>query len=83
MASVEQGWIRTVIRCALKLQEAPNEIKNNIRVVTAAVTGESPAALQYASNDLKNNEQLVTAAVTQYGMALLHASEEIRTISGL
>jgi len=60
-----------------KISQASDLIKNNEKVVYAAVE-KDPSSLQYASEDMKNNRELVIAAVSEYGHALEYASAELR-----
>lgn len=71
-------WIIYVGLCGDNLKNAPEDLKNDIDVVKAAVQ-KNGLALAYASLDLQNNPYIVLLAVTNCGLAYLHASECVKS----
>ena len=67
------------------LQHASDELRNNTRIVLAAIESEDGSVLQYASERLKDDETVVLAAIKQKPIlwlrtpVLRHASERLKT----
>lgn len=61
----------------LQLEDARDEFKNDIEIVTDAVKNNG-LSLQYASNELRNNAQIVSHAISQNWHALEYAGNELK-----
>ncbi|CAK8985930.1 unnamed protein product [Durusdinium trenchii] len=71
------SWLKKVQQRGLQLEEASEHLRNNKKIVRAAVE-EDGRALQFASKELRSDKQVVQAAVKQNGWALQFASEKLR-----
>eukprot|EP00959_Pyramimonas_sp_CCMP1952_P444450 9305570-Pyramimonas_sp.AAC.1 len=68
-----EEWLARVRENPFELEDAPEHVRADAGVVTAAVEG-SGYALQFAADECRADRAVVLAAVRSFGSALRHAS---------
>ncbi len=71
-------WKKNAARAFEVLEDADDEVKNNVEIAIEAVKEHGGLALKYFSDEIKNNPEVVLETVKKDGWALQFASEELR-----